>query len=146
MPSLDDVLKMPCGVVWLKADLHVHTPASADCHDKATPEDVARIALEKGLNLIAVTDHNTASWCHPVVEAARNTGLTVFPGTEITTHQGLVLAIFETNTPSTKIEDLLIKLDIPRERLGSLEATTTYGIAEVCPPCQRHLWDVSPFV
>jgi histidinol phosphatase-like PHP family hydrolase len=71
MPSLDDVLKMPCGAVWLKADLHVHTPASADCHDTVTPEDIVRIALEKGLNLIAITDHNTASWCDGIVQPSK---------------------------------------------------------------------------
>ena len=115
MPSLDDILKLPCGAIWLKADLHVHTPASADFHDEISPDDIVHTALEKGLNLIAITDHNTAAWCDRVVEAGRGTDLTVFPGVEISTHQGHMLAIFETDTPSTRIEDLLIKLGIPRE-------------------------------
>ena len=83
MPTLSDILKLHCGATWLKADLHIHTPASVDFHDTAFPHDVVRIALEKGLNLIAVTDHNTASWSDRVVEAARDTSLTVFPGVEI---------------------------------------------------------------
>lgn len=74
MPSLSYVLKVPCGAVWLKADLHIRTPASADFHDTVIPENVVRTTLEKGLNLIAITDHNTASWCDRVVEAAQNTG------------------------------------------------------------------------
>jgi hypothetical protein len=132
MPSLDEILKMPCGAIWLKADLHVHTPASADYHEKSTPEDVVRIALDKGLSLIAITDHNTASWCDSVVKAAINTPLTVFPGVEISSHQGHTLAIFETDTPASKIEDLLFKLDIPREKIGSLDIATPKGIVEVC--------------
>lgn len=30
-----------------------------------TPVDVVRLALEAGLDVIAVTDHNTVDWCKP---------------------------------------------------------------------------------
>ena len=73
MPTPADILSMPCGAQWLKADLHVHTPASPDMDGvwaSATPDDVVRIALDKGLDVIGITDHNTAAWCDAVRKAA----------------------------------------------------------------------------
>ena len=137
MPTLDDVLKLSHGAIWLKADLHVHTPGSTDCHDTETPEDIVRIALERGLDIISITDHNTASWCDRVLQAARNTQLTVFPGVEISTHQGHMLAIFDVDCPSSKIEDLLIKLNIPREQFGSLDVATDLGISDVSDEIEK---------
>ena len=134
MPTLDDVLALPSGAEWVKADLHVHTPASRDigaAWESATEEDVVRIAIDKGLSLIAITDHNNASWCDRVREAASGTSLTVLPGVEISTPQGHLLAIFDSNTSATHIEDLLIKLGIKREDFGSLEVATNEGIQAV---------------
>jgi PHP domain len=132
MPTLQEIIRLPHGAVWLKADLHVHTPGSADCRENITPEDIVRVAIGKGLSIIAITDHNTASWCDRVVEAARNSALTVFPGVEISTNQGHMLGIFDIDTPGSKIDDMLFKLGIPREQLGSLDAATPSGIAEAC--------------
>ena len=135
MPTADEISKLPQGAIWLKSDLHVHTSASHDISSrwaKSTPDDVVRIAIEKGLDIIAVTDHNTASNCDAIRKAAQNTQLTVFPGVEISTPQGHVLAIFDIGTPSSKIEDLLIKLEIPREQFGSLDAATKFSIYDVC--------------
>jgi PHP family Zn ribbon phosphoesterase len=133
MTFLNNFLNLPNGAIWLKADLHIHTPGSDDCKEDISPEDIVRVAIEKGLSLIAITDHNTASWCDRVQIAAKNTSLTVFPGVEISTHQGHVLAIFDTNTPSTIIEDLLlVDCKIPRTQIGSLDVATRFGISEVC--------------
>lgn len=140
MPTPEEILNLPQGAVWLKADLHVHTPASSDIGNQwenASPEDIVRIATEKQLDIIAITDHNTAAWCDAVSEASINTGLIVFPGVEISTHQGHVLGIFDVDTPASKIEDLLIPLGITREQFGSLEAATAKGIVEVCKAIEQ---------
>jgi ABC-type lipoprotein export system ATPase subunit len=135
MATVDEIMKLPQGAIWLKADLHVHTSASRDISpkwSKHTPEDVVRIAIDKGLDIIAITDHNTASNCDAIQKAAQDTQLTVFPGVEISTPQGHVLAIFDTGTSSSKIEDLLIKLEIPREQFASLDIATKFTIYDVC--------------
>ena len=134
MPTPSDIMDLPCGAQWLKADLHVHTPASSDIADEwkdATPEDVVRIALEKGLDVIGITDHNTAAWCDAVRKAAEGSILTVLPGVEISTPQGHLLAIFDSDVDASAIEDLLVKVGIPREKFGSLYVATQNGIAEV---------------
>ena len=81
MAIIDEILGLPMGAVWLKADLHIHTPASNDISEKwknSSPEDIVRIAKEKGLDIIAITDHNTAAYCDKVSEAAVGKNLTVF--------------------------------------------------------------------
>ena len=131
MSTPNDILSLPSGAQWLKADLHVHTPASADIAEAwktATPADVVRIAIEKSLDIIAITDHNTAAWCDDVRQAAEGTSLTVFPGVEISTPQGHLLAIFDNTVSSSHIEDLLIGLEISRDQFGSLHVATEKGI------------------
>lgn len=140
MAIIDEILGLPMGAVWLKADLHIHTPASNDISEKwknSSPEDIVRIAKEKGLDIIAITDHNTAAYCDKVSEAAVGKNLTVFPGIEISTSQGHVLAIFDVGTPAIKIEDLLINLNFKREEFSSLDAATESGIVEVCEAIEK---------
>ena len=49
---------------FVKIDLHIHTPASS-CY-KGTKDDdeylkIVRTAKEKGLKIVAITDHNSIS-------------------------------------------------------------------------------------
>ena len=134
MPTPSEVLDLPSGARWVKADLHVHTPASFDIAEKwrdATPEDVVRIAIDKGLDAIAITDHNTATWCDDVRRAAEGTDLVVFPGVEISTPQGHLLALFDTDVASAHIEDFLVTVGIARDEFGSLNVATDEGIVDV---------------
>ena len=48
------------GSQWAKWDLHIHTTAS---DGKGTPEEVVNAAIDKGLSVIAITDHHTVSVC-----------------------------------------------------------------------------------
>ena len=134
MPSVAELLDLPNGAQWLKADLHVHTPASADIAQEwmnATPADLVQIAIQKGVDVLGITDHNTASWCDGVREAAEGTTLTVFPGVEISTPQGHVLALFDPTVPASHIEDLLVRVGINRESFGDLHVATPGGISAV---------------
>lgn len=59
------------GTRWFKCDLHLHTPASECFEDKSvTPEQWVNIAIEKGLNCVAVTDHNTGEWIDRIKKAS----------------------------------------------------------------------------
>lgn len=61
------------------------------------PPLIVRQALARGLNLIAVTDHNAAANCAAVMLAAQDTGLTVLPGMEVQTLEEVhVLCLFDT--------------------------------------------------
>jgi hypothetical protein len=72
---------------WLRGDLHVHTTHS---DGSWTVEDVVRAARARGLDFIAVTDHNTSSVTPFVARAvaAGGPGLLCIPGMELTTYYG----------------------------------------------------------
>lgn len=68
---------------WYRSDLHAHTYHS---DAKGSLEDLLRAAEARGLEVLAVTDHNTVSH-HRVLEAAE-TSLLLVPGQEVTTSRG----------------------------------------------------------
>ena len=69
----------------MRADLHVHTRYSDGEH---SPREVVRMASEKGLAAIAVTDHDTLAGVGEAIEAGREMGLEVVPGVELTFYYG----------------------------------------------------------
>ena len=73
----------------VRADLHVHTVLSP-CGglDMGAPDIIGR-ALQLGLGIVAVTDHNTTGNVAAVQEAARGEGLLVLAGLEIRTYTPL---------------------------------------------------------
>ena len=122
------------GSRWFKCDLHLHTPASKCFLDKeVTASQWVNECLLAGLNCVAVTDHNTGAWIDCVKEAAAGTGLTVFPGVEITcdTSKIHLLLLFETEKTTQNIEDFLITCGISREMFASAEAHSTKTVAEI---------------
>src|SRR6476660_1661078 len=101
------------GARFYAADPHLHTPASHDYRDKsAIARDVVGAALQAGLDVVAVTDHNSAEWVDQVRAAARKTPLSVLPGVEVSTPHCHILAIFDTDTSNTHIDDFLVRIGI----------------------------------
>jgi len=97
------------GLHFYKLDLHVHTPASRCYLDKKqTAGEIVQAALAKGLDGIAVTDHNTAEWIDIMQKAAEGTGLVIFPGVEISLGEGHLLAIFDPSVNQKHVENLLV--------------------------------------
>ena len=71
--------------MWV--DLHIHSCLSPCADDDMTPANICGMAHIKGLDAIAVTDHNTARNLPYVKEAADYYGLILLPGMEITTKE-----------------------------------------------------------
>jgi predicted metal-dependent phosphoesterase TrpH/predicted ATPase len=113
------------GARFYKADFHVHTPESTDYKGKKiAPKDLVNDAVGKGLDILGVTDHNSADWVDGVRSAAKGTALTVFPGVEITTPHCHVLAIFDRDTPKAVLDDLLSSVGIAPDKRGKEEAVS----------------------
>ena len=70
-----------------RADLHVHTVLSACAEVEMIPPLSVEEALRKGLDIIAITDHNTTGNALAVRAAAAETGLTVLLGMELQTRE-----------------------------------------------------------
>lgn len=67
----------------IRADLHLHTTAS---DGRLTPEQLIAKAVERGLNVMAVTDHDTVEGIPTALKAASNFhNLNFIPGVEINT-------------------------------------------------------------
>jgi predicted metal-dependent phosphoesterase TrpH len=70
----------------VRVDLHTHTDRS---DGDLTPEALVAAAAAGGLQLLAVTDHDTTRGVAPAMAAAEGTGLRVVSGVELSsTHQG----------------------------------------------------------
>jgi PHP family Zn ribbon phosphoesterase len=79
------------------ADLHVHTVLSACAEAEMLPEFIMQRVEELRLELIAVTDHNSAENAAAILAAAEGTGITVLPGMEVQTREEVhLLCLFDT--------------------------------------------------
>lgn len=68
-----------------KVDLHVHTTHSDGL---LTPAQVVDLAEEKGLQAIAITDHDVLSGIQEAIESSKEKNLEIIPGVEISTIWG----------------------------------------------------------
>ena len=81
----------------LRAELHVHTLLSPCAGVEMIPPLIVRQAQAHGIDLIAVTDHNTSANAGAVIEAAQGSGLVVLPGMELQTQEEVhLLCLFDT--------------------------------------------------
>src|SRR5574338_1682208 len=79
-----------------RADLHVHTGLSPCAEVEMIPPLIVQEALEHGIDLIAVTDHNASANVRAVQRAAQGTQLVVLPGMEVQSREDVhLLTIFE---------------------------------------------------
>ena len=86
-------------------DLHIHTALSPCGDNDMTPNNIVNMALLGGLQIIAVTDHNTCGNAAAVMEAARGTGLLVLPGMELcTAEEAHVVCLFSTVSDALAFE------------------------------------------
>jgi predicted metal-dependent phosphoesterase TrpH len=119
-----------------KVDLHVHTSNSSCYRDRTVrPEQIVSAALNAGMHAIAVTDHHAFAGAVELRDAARNSGVTVFPGVEVTAREGHFLGIFDTKTPANELADFVRWLGITNEHVGEghvvAEADTQLIIKEI---------------
>ena len=77
-------------------DLHIHSCLSPCGDDDMTPANIAGMAAIKGLDVIAVTDHNSCKNCPAVLAAAEEYGILAIPGMEINTSEEVhAVCLFE---------------------------------------------------
>ncbi|HRQ24132.1 MAG TPA: PHP domain-containing protein [Anaerolineales bacterium] len=74
-----------------RSDLHVHTVLSPCAEVEMIPPLIVREALERKIDIIAVTDHNASANVCAVQKAAEGTGLTVLPGMEVQSREDVHL-------------------------------------------------------
>jgi len=104
----------------IHADLHVHTTYSNDSF--IAPNDLVYYAKKRGLNAVAVTDHNSLTGAYNIAKA--NPDFLIIPGMEVSSADGHIVA-------------LNVKELIPRG-LSAVETIKrihkAHGIAIACHP------------
>lgn len=70
-------------------DLHIHSCLSPCGDGDMTPNNIANMAMLKGLHCIALTDHNSCGNCRSTAVAARRAGIGFLPGMELTTAEDI---------------------------------------------------------
>ena len=135
---------------WYKVDLHLHTPASHDYEEpQLTYLDWMRAVVAKGVEIAAITDHNTVAgvaairhefeWLTRLEKDGRLTDtertqlaewrdlagkVLLLPGFEFTATFGFhILALFPPETSLRHLEHVLLTLKVPADKLdlGSTE-------------------------
>ncbi|MDO4488645.1 MAG: PHP domain-containing protein [Eubacteriales bacterium] len=72
-------------MVNVSYDLHIHSCLSPCGDNNMTPANIAGMAAVKGLDAVALTDHNTARNCAPFMAYCEAYGIIGIPGLEINT-------------------------------------------------------------
>jgi len=145
-------------MTWRRMDLHIHTPASSLCYKQpnVTYLQILQKAEERGLDIIAITDHNTVAGIaairtrihelellerlkrlhrdekHELDECRRlSRNMLILPGFEFTATLGFhILGIFPPETSVRELEHILLDLRVPPDKLdlGSSEVGATVDV------------------
>ncbi|MBQ6894110.1 MAG: PHP domain-containing protein, partial [Clostridia bacterium] len=76
-------------------DFHIHSCLSPCGDNDMTPNNIVNMSALKGLDAIAITDHNCGENAKAAIEAAKELPLTVIPGMEIETSEEIhMVALF----------------------------------------------------
>ncbi len=142
---------------WLRADLHLHTPASTDYEEPTRSYlEILQKAEVRGLDIVSFTDHNTLSGYRAMRQEIEQLDfleglqrlrpeekrrldeyrrlldkILVLPGFEFTATFGFhILGIFSNTVPLREIDYILLALNIPSDKLdeGSVEVGATSDV------------------
>ena len=145
-------------MAWRRMDLHIHTPASSVDYGQpnVTYLQILQRAEERGLDIIAIADHNTVAGIAAIrtriqelellerlkrlhgnekheLDEYRRLGrrILILPGFEFTATLGFhILGIFPLETSVRELEHILLNLRVPPDKLdlGSSEVGATVDV------------------
>lgn len=85
-----------------RCDLHIHSCLSPCGDEEMTPGTIAGIGRLNGLDILALTDHNTCGNCESFFTACVNYGVVPVAGMELTTSEDVhLLCLFKTISDAT---------------------------------------------
>lgn len=101
---------------WFRADLHVHTCLSPCADLTMSPKRIIRKARERKLDIVGITDHNSAENVAATVRAARGQKMKVLCGMEIgSAEEAHIIALFDTATAALELQSRVYEHLIPGE-------------------------------
>ena len=138
-------------------DLHIHSCLSPCGDGDMTPNNIAGVCALAGLQIAALTDHNSVKNCPAFYKAAKSQGIIPVPGMELTTAEEIhVVCLFE------RLEDAMAfgeevetyrvripnRVDIFGDQLILNEEDEPIGVEDDLLPnaTMLSLWEVPPLV
>jgi predicted metal-dependent phosphoesterase TrpH len=96
------------GKRWLKAELHAHCSLDPVDHRicQYTPEELISNAAQNGYNILAITCHNLDIWTERLSEYARDLGITLIPGMEVTAERTRHVLTYNFRAPAKSLNTL----------------------------------------
>ncbi|HBL83806.1 MAG: hypothetical protein A2Y17_08300 [Clostridiales bacterium GWF2_38_85] len=89
-------------------DLHLHSCLSPCADNDMTPKNIAGMAYLKGLQIVALTDHNTCSNCPAFFKACKKYGIVPVAGMELTTAEEIhLICLFPTLKAAMKFDSVV---------------------------------------
>lgn len=87
-------------------DLHIHSCLSPCGDDDMTPANIAGMAMLNGLNIAALTDHNSSRNCPAFFAQAKKYGIIPIPGMELTTSEDVhIVCLFRSLESALSFND-----------------------------------------
>lgn len=135
-------------------DLHIHSCLSPCGDQDMTPANIAGMAAVKGLDVIAVTDHNSCKNCPAVLAAAREYGVLAIPGMEICTQEEVhAVCLFSELEAAMDFDDYVCQRLMPVENRPDIfgkqeiyncndqvQGTVPYLLINACSISFDQLW------
>ena len=91
-------------------DFHIHTALSPCGDEDMTPNNIVNMAILKGLDAIAITDHNSCANAKACMECAEGKNLVVIPGMEVETAEEChIVCLFPNIESASRMEDVVDK-------------------------------------
>ncbi len=96
----------------IAVDLHIHSALSPCADDDMTPNNIVNMALIKGLDAIAITDHNSCRNVEAVIKVAASR-LAVIPGMEVQSREEVHLLCYFNDLDKLQDFGALIRSRLP---------------------------------
>lgn len=91
-------------------DLHIHSCLSPCGDNDMTPNNIAGMAALMGLDILAITDHNSCKNAASVMAAGQEAGVLVVPGMELcTAEEAHIVCLFETLDGAMEFDKYIYK-------------------------------------
>ena len=93
-------------------DLHIHSALSPCGDNDMTPNNIVNMSIIKGLDMIAITDHNTCSNAEAAIKVAGD-NILVIPGMEIETAEEIHVVSYFPDIQRAKEAEKVVKAHLP---------------------------------
>lgn len=100
----------------LFADLHIHSCLSPCGDDEMTPGNILGMAVVKGLDMVAIADHNSARNLPAAETIAAEYGLLLVPAMEITTREEVHLLGYFPDVPAAVAFGDMLRGHLPKRK------------------------------